>query len=83
MTAKQEAYDLIRVMPEESVKFLVELIHNMSPSFRTGTETGKPKVDVSKRLGAGIGIITDPEDFDKWDAEIEELFYGRDHESVS
>ena len=81
MNIKQEAYDLIRAMPDESVKFLVDLIHNMYPSFRTGTAE-KPKVDVSKRFGAGIGIITDPEDFDKWDAEIEEMFCGKSHETT-
>ena len=33
-------------------------------------------MDVSKRIGAGKGIIEDPVDFDKWDDEIADLFEG-------
>lgn len=82
MTVQQEAWNLIREMPDESVKFIIELIHNMTPAFRTGmkadgTDTTQAKqFDVSKRFGAGIGIITDPEQFEQWDKEIAELFEG-------
>ena len=33
-------------------------------------------IDVSKRIGAGKGILNDSEDFDKWNDEIADLFEG-------
>ena len=33
MTVQQEAYALIDSISDESVKYIVELIHNMKPSF--------------------------------------------------
>lgn len=32
------------------------------------------KVDVSKRIGIAKGKFKMPEDFDKWDKDIEEMF---------
>ena len=39
-------------------------------------ETGQAqsKVDVSKRIGIAKGKFKMPEDFDKWDKDIEEMF---------
>ena len=78
MSAHQEAYLLISKMPEESVRLLLELIHNMTPAFRLGVqaESEVKNSDTSCRLGAGKGIITDPVDFDRWDDEIAALFEG-------
>ena len=73
MNVQQEACNLISKMPDESVQFLIELINNMAPAFRTGSQE-MPKVDVSQRIGAGKGIITDHPDFDKWDSEVSDLF---------
>lgn len=75
MNAHQEAYNLISKMPDESVRFLIDLINKMTPSFRTGSsETAQP--DVSQRIGTGRGIITDPVDFDRWDNEVNALLDG-------
>ena len=75
MNAHQEAYNLISKMPDESVRFLIDLINKMTPSFRTGSsETAQS--DVSQRIGTGRGVITDPVDFDLWDNEVNALLDG-------
>ena len=73
MTIQQEAQNLISTMSDESVMFLMEVIRHLSPEF---TDNGVKKNNCGSRFGMGKGTITDPEDFDKWDKEIEALFYG-------
>lgn len=75
MTVQQEAYALIDSMPDESVKFIIELINNMKPSFVSKPETAAT-VNTSNRIGIGKGIIEDPEDFDAWGDEMADLFEG-------
>ena len=41
-------------------------------NVKIDTET----IDVSKRIGIGKGIIEDPDDFDKWNDEIADLYEG-------
>lgn len=69
MTARQEAYQLISNLPDDTVTFLVELLKRMSPSSLKSPDPGTPV-----RFGLGKGIITDPADFDLWDAEIAAMF---------
>ena len=77
MTVYQEAYQLISKMPDESVKHLVELLKSMTPEFLRGHANEQSTAAlVTKRLGAGKGIIVDSPDFDKWDAEAAALFEG-------
>lgn len=38
------------------------------------TRQAESKVDVSKRIGIAKGKFKMPEDFDKWDKDIEEMF---------
>lgn len=77
MTVRQEAYQLINRMPDESVKHLVELLKSMTPDFLS-VRKGETDVrlQVSKRLGAGRGIIVDSPNFDAWDGEVAALFEG-------
>lgn len=77
MTVQQEAIKMIESMPEESVQFIIELIGKMTPEFR-GIESNVNKVNVSKRIGLGKGMINDPKGFDDWDDEITNLFENGD-----
>lgn len=78
MTIQQKTCSLIMNMPDESAAFMYQLINNMTSAFVTGKEDRKAasakNVDVSKRFGTGIGIITDTKNFDKWDNEIADIF---------
>ncbi|MCM1183207.1 MAG: hypothetical protein NC337_07520 [Roseburia sp.] len=79
MTVQQQVCDRIINMTDEGAYFINQVINNMNPVFLTGNsgkESGKDAVDVSKRIGIGKGIIEDPEDFDKWNDEIADLFEG-------
>ena len=69
MTARQEAYNLISILPDDSVKLLVELLKKMLPASSMAAEPDAPV-----RFGLGKGILTDPADFDRWDAEIADVF---------
>ena len=76
MTVRQEAYQLISKMPDESVKHLVELLKSMAPGILPVQEVESEYPRLYQRLGAGKGIITDVPAFDKWDEEVTALFEG-------
>ena len=79
MTVQQQVCDRIINMSDEGASFINQVINNMNPVFLTRkpvVELSKDAVDVSKRIGIGKGIIDDPEDFDKWNDEIADLFEG-------
>lgn len=66
-------------MTDEGAAFIEQVINNMNPIFFVGkkcTLSDPETMDVSKGIGIGKGIIEDPEDFDKWDDEIADLFEG-------
>ena len=65
MTARQEAYDLNGILPDDSVKLLVELLKRILPASSPASEGSAGS---SVRFGLGKGILTDPTDFDRWDA---------------
>jgi hypothetical protein len=69
MTARQEAYQLISKLPDDTVIYLVELLKRMPPEAAASSDIGAPV-----RLGLGKGVITDPADFDLWDAELAAMF---------
>ena len=71
MTARQEAYNLINKMPDDSVSVLVELLKRLLPVPAEASGAASPV-----RFGLGKGVITDPADFDCWDAEIAAMFEG-------
>ena len=73
MTARQEAYDLIRILADDSVKLLVELLKKMLP---VSSAAAKVESNAPVRFGLGKGILTDPADFDRWDGEIAAMFEG-------
>lgn len=66
-------------MSDEGAAFINQVINNMNPVFlmgETAIEYDKTRIDVSKRIGIGKNIIEDPENFDKWNDEIADLFEG-------
>ena len=77
MTAHQEAYQLISKMPDESVKHLVGLLKSMAPDFLSARKgEDDVRLQASKRLGTGKGVIVDSPNFDAWDGEVAALFEG-------
>ena len=69
MTVRQEAYQLINKLPDDTVLSLVELLKKMSAPFIAPTGGSMPV-----QFGLGKGQITDPDDFDLWDGEIAAMF---------
>lgn len=79
MTVQQQVCARIINMSDEGAAFINQVINNMNPVFFTGKiekKTDIEEVDVSKRIGVGKGMIEDPEDFDKWNDEVADLFEG-------
>lgn len=71
MTARQEAYQLISKLPEDTVINLVELLKKIPLASMNASKGGKPV-----QFGLGKGLITDPDGFDLWDEEIAAMFEG-------
>ena len=79
MTVQQQVCARISGMSDEGAAFINQVLNNMNPIFWTKNENTKidtETIDVSKRIGIGKGIIEDPDDFDKWNDEIADLFEG-------
>ena len=74
MTIQQQACNRILKMSDEGAAFINQVINNMNPAFFDNNSD--VTVDITKRIGIGKEIIEDPEDFDKWDDEIADLFEG-------
>lgn len=78
VTVQQQVCNRIINMSDEGAIFINQVINNMNPVFFTNkaASAADNNIDVSKRIGAGKGILTDSEDFDKWNDEIADLFEG-------
>ena len=79
MTVQQQVCNRIINMSDEGAAFINQVINNMNPVFlmgETAIEYDKTRIDVSKRIGIGKNIIEDPENFDKWNDEVADLFEG-------
>lgn len=75
MTIQQEAHMLIDNMPDKSVEYVVELLRNMKSSFLNKSEDDTITESVStQRIGTAAGIIQYPDDLNKYDDEIMEMF---------
>jgi len=74
MTIQQEAHFLIDNMPDKSVEYVVELLHNMKPSFLYKEPNSSADITTSPRIGTAAGRIKYPDDLEKYDDEITELF---------
>ena len=57
MTIRQEAYQLIDHMPEKSVRFIVELIHNMSIEFREKDGSVQDADEIKKENICKLNVI--------------------------
>ena len=78
VTVQQQVCNRIINMSDEGAIFINQVINNMNPVFFTNktVSAADNNIDVSKRIGAGKEILTDSEDFDKWNDEIADLFEG-------
>lgn len=74
MTIQQQTCNRILNMSDEGAAFINQVINNMNPILFVNEDNAA--ADITKRIGIGKGIIEDPEDFDKWDDEIADLFEG-------
>lgn len=74
MTIQQEAATLIKELPDDTVKILVELIKKMRN--RVSTSDNSPVISpTSKRpLGIASGKYTIPDDIDSCNDEIARMF---------
>lgn len=71
MTARQEAYQLISKLPDDTVIDLVALLKKLPPASENASCGAAPV-----QFGLGKGLLSDPDDFDLWDAEIAAMFEG-------
>ena len=85
MTVQQQVCSRIIDMSDEGAAFINQVINTMDPVFfirNHHTNLKTENIDVSKRIGKGKGIIEDPEDFDKWNDEIADLFEGANWQGI-
>ena len=81
MTVQQQVCIRVNNMSDEGAEFINQIINNMKPSFFVDSPAPRAKIDktdVSKRFGAGKGIIGNTDNFDKYNDEIADMFevYG-------
>ena len=69
---QQEAADMINTLPDDSVRFVIEMMRRMVTPVRAISDE-KVK-GTGKRFGAGIGIMNDPDGFDEMNSDVLNLF---------
>lgn len=75
MTIQQEAHMLIDNLPDNSVEYVVELLRNMKSSFLNKSEDDTITESVlAQRIGTAEGKIQYPDDLNKYDDELMEMF---------
>ena len=72
MTVQQQVARRVMDLSDEGAALVGQLLNGLNPLFFRAGETAN--VDVSKRFGAGKGIICNTEEFDSFNGEIAELF---------
>lgn len=83
MTVQQQAADLIYTLPDDAAEFIIEMIKRMTNPVDVNSNTAtiiarssEKKYDVSKRFGAGKGIIKNTDEFESDNDVIISLFEG-------
>ena len=76
MTVQQQVADRIGNLSDEGAIFIEQVLNNMNPTFFVSSVQENKKVDVSKRFGAGKGIITNVDEFKNDNEEIAKMFEG-------
>lgn len=70
MTLQQEATNLISDLPDDSIRFIIEMIQRMKNPITVQKKTN------ALVFGIAEGKFAIPDAFDEWDAEIADLFEG-------
>ena len=76
MTLQQQVAERVMSLSEEGAELVDQLLNSLNPLLFVSDGPAPEKADVFKRFGAGKGIITNTDEFDSFNSEIEELFKG-------
>ena len=71
ITVQQQIAERVMNLSDEGAELVGQLLNGLNPLFFVDR---KDKPDVSRRFGAGKGIIVNTDAFDSMDEEIAELF---------
>ena len=75
MTVQQQIAERVMNLSDEGAELVGQLLNGLNPLyFVSPVPDRKDKPDVSKRFGAGKGIIVNTDAFDNMNEEIAELF---------
>ena len=74
MTVQQQAANLIYGLPDDSAQLVIDIINNLKAASTGLIKKQKGKGGII--IGLGKDIINCPDDFDKWDDEVAQLFEG-------
>lgn len=76
MTVQQQIAQRVLDLSDEGAELVGQLLNSLNPNFFKHCDHVMDTQDVSKRFGAGKGIIRNTELFDDVNDEIAELFGG-------
>lgn len=81
MTLQQQACMRINNLSDEGAAFINHVLNSMNPNYfvrRTRNDREVKQLDVSRRIGIAEGMFKVPDDFDKYNDEIADMFEGVD-----
>ena len=73
MTVQQQVAERVLKLSDEGAELVSQLLNSFNPILFVGGKSNH-QVDVSRRFGAGKGIIRNVDEFDSFNGEIAELF---------
>ena len=74
MTLQQEAATMINSLPDDGVQLIIDLMQRMINPVVVKNDEAYDNNDISKRFGAGVGIINDPAGFDDMNDDVLDYF---------
>ena len=74
MTVQQQIAERVMDLSDEGAELVGQLLNGLNPLYFVSRVPDRAKADVTRRFGAGKGIIVNTEAFDSMNEEIAESF---------
>ena len=78
MMVQQQIAQRVMGLSDEDAELVGQLLNSLHPIAISENKAPSEKPDVSRRFGAGKGIIRGTDEFDSFNDEISALFEGTD-----
>ena len=79
MTLQEQAQEKIKMLSDDGAAFILQVMNSMNPTLYVDgvLEQSEKNDSIEKRVGIARGEFVVPDDFDKYNDEIADMFEGK------